>query len=85
MADKTIDELFEDGTEIDEALARAVRKAKLMHKKLGFPIVVEKNGKIVWIQPEDIVIPDDELKDKGVEQPGEAQTVKDPSGKYKTS
>lgn len=56
-ARKSVDEIFEEGVEIDKALKRGVRKALILHKKLGFPIVVEKNGKIVWIKPEDIVIP----------------------------
>ena len=35
-------------------MRKAVREALLRHKKLGFPVVVEKNGKVVWIAPEDI-------------------------------
>ena len=53
---KTIEEIFREGTEIDKALRKAVRRALLEHKKLGQPIVVSRGGKPVWIQPEDINI-----------------------------
>ena len=39
---------------IDEALARAVRDAVLRHKELGLPVVVERDGKIEWVKPEDL-------------------------------
>ena len=57
---KTIDEIFREGTEIDKALRRGVREALIRHKKLGFPIVIARDGNIVWIQPEDIRIPEEE-------------------------
>ena len=49
-----LDRLFEEGTEIDEAIAEGVRQALLRHKKLGHPIVVSDNGRIVWIPAEEI-------------------------------
>jgi len=46
---------------------RGVSKALERHKKLGEPIVVLKEGRIVEIAPEDIVVPpypdDSELDD----------------------
>lgn len=46
---------------------RGVALALEEHKRLGIPIVISKDGKIVKIQPEDIVIPhyptDDEIID----------------------
>jgi len=46
---------------------RGVSKALAEHKRLGIPIVVSKDGEIVKIQPEDIVVPhyptDDEIID----------------------
>ena len=50
---KNIDDYFSNGKEIDEALQEAVRMALLQHKKAGNPIVSWKDGKAVWIQPED--------------------------------
>lgn len=52
--EKTIDELFEEGTAIDEALRSAVREALLWHKKLGNPIAVWEDSRVVWIPPEEI-------------------------------
>jgi hypothetical protein len=57
---KTIEEIFREGTEIDKALRKGVRKALLEHKKLGYPIVVARDGKPVWIQPEDIDVDEKE-------------------------
>ena len=53
---KTIDELFRDGKEIDNALRKAVQQALLQHKKAGNPVAAWRDGKVVLIQPEDIVI-----------------------------
>lgn len=53
-----IDKLFEEGKAIDSALKEAVKQALLQHKKAGNPIVSWKDGEIVWIQPEDIVVED---------------------------
>jgi len=52
--DKTIDELFEEGTAIDEALKTAVRDALLRHKKLGNPIAVWETSRVIWVPPEEI-------------------------------
>ena len=48
--------LFREGARIDRALHRAAREAFLRHKKLGFPIVVWDDGKVVWIPPERIPV-----------------------------
>jgi len=49
-----IDRMIQDGTVIDREARRAVRQAVLTHKKLGQPIVVWKNGRVVWLRPEEI-------------------------------
>jgi hypothetical protein len=54
-----IDELFEDGREIDKALKEAARDARRLHKALGNPMATWEDGKVVWVQPEDIQIDDD--------------------------
>ena len=54
-----IDGLFEDGREIDAALIEAARDARRLHKALGHPMATWKDGQVVWVQPEDIVIDDD--------------------------
>jgi hypothetical protein len=40
------------------ALREAVRDALRQHKLAGHPVVVWRNGRVVWIQPEDIPVPD---------------------------
>jgi len=53
---KTIDELFRDGKEIDTALRNAVQQALLQHKKAGNHVAEWRDGKVVLIKPEDIVV-----------------------------
>ena len=52
----TLKEIFEDGRAIDEALKEAARDARRLHKALGNPMATWKDGQVVWIQPEDIVV-----------------------------
>jgi len=44
---------------LDAAVQRAVRKALLVHKKLGNPVATWKDGKVAWIPPEEIEVEDD--------------------------
>ena len=46
--------LVEDGRLIDKALEEGVRDAMLRHKKDGMPVVIERDGKIEWVKPEDL-------------------------------
>jgi virulence-associated protein VagC len=57
---KDIHAIFREGTEIDKAIRKAARLAWLAHKREGLPIPVWKDGKTVWIPPEEIEVPDDE-------------------------
>ena len=61
MSDRepTIDELFEDGRLIDEALRLAARDARRLHKALGNPMATWVDGQVVWVQPEQIDVDDD--------------------------
>jgi len=43
---------------IENALKRAMRKAAIMHKKMGNTVYASKDGVVYAIPPEDIVIPD---------------------------
>jgi hypothetical protein len=49
----------EHAIEIGEVLQRAVNHALSMHKRLGNPIATWKDGKVVIVPPEEIVIPSD--------------------------
>ncbi len=53
-------DLVRDSRVVQEALALAVADALRMHKRAGNPICVGRDGKVEWIQPEDIVVPGDE-------------------------
>lgn len=55
-AKPTLEELFEDGRAIDEALLEAARDARRFHKAMGNPMATLVDGQVVWIQPEDIVV-----------------------------
>jgi hypothetical protein len=55
---KDISRLFREGTPIDEAMSAAVREAVLQHKRAGLPLVVWRDGKIVWIPADEIELPD---------------------------
>ena len=55
---KDIDQIFEDGTAIDQAVSDAVRDALLFHKRMGNPIATWRDGKVVWIPPEQIEVDD---------------------------
>jgi hypothetical protein len=58
-AERSISELFDDDSVVDEALAAAARDVLRRHKLLGRPIVGTRDGKIVWIPPEEIRLDDD--------------------------
>jgi len=55
----TNDYFAEHAVEIGRVLQRAVNHALLMHKRLGNPIATWKDGQVVIIPPEEIVIPPD--------------------------
>ena len=40
--------------EINRAYERAVREALLKHKRAGNPVPIERDGKMVWLQPDEI-------------------------------
>ena len=48
--------------EIGNVFQRAVNDALRMHKRLGNPIATWKNGQVVIVPPEEIVIPPDDFE-----------------------
>jgi hypothetical protein len=52
------------GKEVEGILHRAVQHALLMHKRAGNPIASWQNGKVVIIQPEDIIVEAPSTTDK---------------------
>lgn len=51
-----VEEAFSDPEIITQALAQGVREALLKHKQAGNPIVIWKDGKAVWLKPEEIPV-----------------------------
>ena len=60
----TNDYVSKHAVEIGQVLQRAVNHALRMHKRLGNPIAAWKDGEVVIIPPEEIVIPPDDSKTK---------------------
>lgn len=54
--DEEISKFFKDSKRVTAALQSGIQAALLRHKKLGNPICVSRDGKIIWIPPEEIVI-----------------------------
>ena len=53
-AQKDVDRILtEDRRVVSEAIDRGVRKALLRHKQDGLPVVVERDGTIERLEPED--------------------------------
>ncbi len=49
-------ERVEDLPRILAAMTEAVREALLRHKRLGNPVAVWREGRIVWLRPEEIPV-----------------------------
>jgi hypothetical protein len=46
--------MVEDSHLIDEALRQGVRDAMLRHKEAGLPVVIYRDGRAVWVMPQDL-------------------------------
>jgi hypothetical protein len=56
-AQKDVHRIFVKERElIDEALKQGVRDAVLRHKRDGLPMVIYRDGKTVWVKPEDLSV-----------------------------
>lgn len=53
---KDIGKIVAEGTQIDEAVKQAVREAVLKHKIAGNSIAAMKDGHMVWIKPDEIMV-----------------------------
>jgi hypothetical protein len=51
----SIAELLADHALINDAISRAVREAVLDHARAGQPVATWRDGKVVWIPPEEIL------------------------------
>jgi hypothetical protein len=53
-ANPTIAERWADQRAIEAALRRATREADLSHARAGFPVATWRDGKVVWVQPDEV-------------------------------
>jgi hypothetical protein len=60
--DRCIADLMKDKALIQKAMGDAIYDALRRHKLLGQPIVVWRDGKVVWIPPEEIELPDERIE-----------------------
>lgn len=51
-----IEETLADREKITEAMATGVREALKKHKQVGNSVVVWRDGKMVWLRPEEIQV-----------------------------
>ena len=51
-----IDEALADQEKITDALASGVLEALKKHKQAGNPVVVWRDGNIIWLKPEEIQV-----------------------------
>jgi hypothetical protein len=54
-ARKSVAELLADHALITAAIARGVRQAVLDHARAGRPVATSRNGKVVWVYPQEIL------------------------------
>jgi len=56
MKDRKVDigKAFREGVLIDEAIDEAGRDAAILHKRLGLPLVIWRNGRVTHVPPEEI-------------------------------
>jgi hypothetical protein len=48
-----IGKAFAEGTLIDEGIEEGVRAAVELHRRLGLPMVIWRNGRPTWVMPDD--------------------------------
>lgn len=59
---KDIGKLLADSNGVTRAMTRAVRQALLQHKRMGNPVATWRDGKVVWVEPEDIEVSEEDGK-----------------------
>ena len=54
---RDLEQVLADKGKVETALRAAVRDALARHKKAGNPVAVWRNGKVIWLRPEEIPDP----------------------------
>jgi hypothetical protein len=65
MAEKRvvdIDQVFEQGTPIDDAMDQALVEAIERHRRAGVPMVFWEDGKSVWVSADELDLGDEPKK-----------------------
>lgn len=57
---KEIAQHFADDVALTRAIRRAVRNAVLVHKQAGNPVAAWRDGKVILLAPDEIVLPEEE-------------------------
>ena len=52
--EKDIDAIFRDGKLIDQAIRRGINQAIREHRLRGLPMVIQRDGKIIWVPAEEM-------------------------------
>lgn len=55
----SVSDRMRDSKGMEDAMAEAIQETVREHKLLGFPIVVWRDGKVVWVPPEEIELTDE--------------------------
>jgi hypothetical protein len=58
MSEVDLDRVFDDGVVIEEALARAALEARREYVRLGRPMPVWQEGRVVWIPAAELDVRD---------------------------
>jgi hypothetical protein len=53
-SEPTLAELIADHAGTEAALQKAGQEAVLEHARSGFPVATWKDGKVVWLQPDEV-------------------------------
>ncbi len=60
---ESVEDQLAEPDRILSAARRAVRESLDMHKRLGLSVVEDRDGKPVWVEPEDIIVDGEDAAD----------------------
>ena len=53
-------DIFDDSAKMSQAMDKAIRDTVREHKLLGYPIVIWRDGQVVWVPPEEIELDEEQ-------------------------
>ena len=54
MNDSDITKIFNDSQKITAAIMKSIKECIRIHKLMGYPMCVWRNGKVIWIEAKDL-------------------------------